>query len=371
MTFSERLNDSIRAARQRAAYRNYVHVRERVLRMMDEMQHRHGSLPSDYWAEELTGIDYMFDASPLTVENLRQHCHHLTGIRAYEYRQHHSHQKARFVRKLDMLRAQDDRGLLLAEPPSLGGFGHSIDGSLYNLDTLKFYECLIGLSKAGILKDLPDTAGGKRLILEIGAGWGGFAWQFKTHFPDTTYIIVDLPPVLLFSAVYLKTLFPSACVFMYGDEPLERLLGHWSRYDFIFIPNFAINELNLSDIYLTLNLVSFQEMTSEQVDRYVTYAARCGCQHIYSLNRNRSRHNSQLGSVSSIVSRYYRAREIPVLDIPYVALPTVRSTSAWALSRLATALTGAIKKRARGASPHAYRHISGTLLPTDLRRPVP
>jgi len=338
--------------------------------MMDETQHRNEGLPSDYWAEELTGIDYMLDASPLAIENLREHCHHLTGIRAYEYRQHHSHQKERFLRKLGMLQRQDNRGLLLAEPPLLGGFGHAIDGALYNLDTLKFYECLIALNKAGLLDSLRGASCDKRLVMEIGAGWGGFAWQFKTHFPDTTYIIVDLPPVLLFSAVYLKTLFPSASIFIYGDEPLESLLDRPTGYDFIFLPNFAIPALKLDNIYLAVNLVSFQEMTNEQVESYVAYAALSGCHHIYSLNRDRSRHNSQLGSVSSTISRYYRTREIPVLDLPYVDLPKPRLGNASALSRLASALTGSVKTRAGRASPHAYRHIFGTLASNKPRQPV-
>ena len=55
-------------------------------------------------------------------------------------------------------------------------------------------------------------APGRKLVWEIGAGWGGFAYQFKTLFPDVTYVIVDLPELFLFSATYLMTLFPEAKV---------------------------------------------------------------------------------------------------------------------------------------------------------------
>ena len=48
--------------------------------------------------------------------------------------------------------------------------------------------------------------------LEIGAGWGGFAYQFKTLFPKTTYVVVDFPELFLFSASYLVTVFPEAKV---------------------------------------------------------------------------------------------------------------------------------------------------------------
>ncbi len=367
MTFSERLHDGAKAARHSDAWCNYLHVREKVIQMMDETPSPDDHRPSDYWTEELSGIDYMFDASPSVIVKLRQHCHHLTGIRAYDYRTHHSHQIERFATKLHMLRRHDERGLLLPEAPALGGFGHTVDGSLYNLDTLKFYECLIGMDKAGILDALARAPHGRRLVMEIGAGWGGFAWQFKTHFPGTTYVIVDLPPVLLFSAVYLKTLFPLASVFIYGDQPLKELMENPAAYDFIFLPHFLIPALTLKDIDLMINLVSFQEMTSAQVELYVKYAAQSNCRHIYSLNRNRSRHNTQLGNVASIIGDYYHARQIRVLDMAYADLPSAADRNAYSASRLGHSLKGLIKRRAGNAAGRTYRHIAGTL-PSTARR---
>jgi hypothetical protein len=68
--------------------------------------------------------------------------------------------------------------------PYLGGFGFTIDGDLYNLDTLKFYECLIALQKAGLLGDLTAEQNDRKIVVEIGGGWGGFAYQLKTLFTD-------------------------------------------------------------------------------------------------------------------------------------------------------------------------------------------
>jgi hypothetical protein len=61
-------------------------VRERVLGMIDEMQQLEAHSPSEYWKAELTGLDYMLDASPLIIRKLREHCYHLTGLRAYDFR---------------------------------------------------------------------------------------------------------------------------------------------------------------------------------------------------------------------------------------------------------------------------------------------
>ncbi len=88
----------------------------------------------------------------------------------------------------------------MPESPRLGGFGHRLDGDLVNIDTLKFYECLIALDRCQVLSELREVD--RRVtVVEIGAGWGGLAYQFKTLFPNTTYVIVDLPPTLLFSIV--------------------------------------------------------------------------------------------------------------------------------------------------------------------------
>jgi hypothetical protein len=47
---------------------------------------------------------------------------------------------------------------------------------------------------------------------------GGFRYQVKILFPNTTYVIVDLPMMMLFSATYLKMAFPDANVGLYQDR---------------------------------------------------------------------------------------------------------------------------------------------------------
>src|SRR5687768_8616440 len=155
--------------------------------------------PSEYWREELSGFDYLLDASPLIVERLREHTHHITGLRPYDYRGGQPARRAALAAKLGALREAGRDDLLVPESPALGGFGFEIDGALYNLDTLKFYEALIALDRAGVLGEL-RRATGRPVVWEIGAGWGGFAYQLKTLFPDVTYVICDLPELFLFSA---------------------------------------------------------------------------------------------------------------------------------------------------------------------------
>ena len=223
--------DALRATR---GYASYLRARDEVLRML--AHGRDGSAaPSEYWREELAGFDYLLDASPLIVERLREHSHHVTGVRPYEYRAGQPARRAALETKLAALRRAGGEELLVPESSQLGGFGFDIDGALYNIDTLKFYEALIALDRAGVLGEL-RAAPGRPVVWEIGAGWGGFAYQVKTLFPDVTYVICDLPELFLFSATYLMTLFPDASVLFADPDRPEEL----SDADFVFVPNTAL-----------------------------------------------------------------------------------------------------------------------------------
>ena len=316
---STQLRDDIEVAKESAGHQAYLSVRERVLEMLEERS-RGKAQPSDYWKQELAGFNHMFDASPLLIQTLREHCYHLTGIRPYEYRRHHDFQKRQFAQKLQALRDIDQAQLFVPESTELGGFGHEIDGDLVNLDTLKFYEVLLGLDRANFLEKAGKQSPDRRVILEIGAGWGGFAYQFKTLFPESTFVILDLPETLLFSATYLRTLFPNARTFLHGDASFSSLRRNITQYDFVFLPDYCLRNLELARLDLAINMVSFQEMTTEQVSRYIAKTADLGCLSFYSLNRERSPYNPELTTVSSILAEYYEVTEVQVLPVPYTQL---------------------------------------------------
>lgn len=320
--FAQEVAERARRLRESAAFGAYERVREHVFRMKDLEAGRRGGTnePSAYWSEELANFDYMLDASPMVISKLRHHSYHLTGLRVYEYRSNHDAQQRRFGAKL---RALVDRGggdLLVPEARELGGFGFEIDGDLYNLDTLKFYEALIAMRDGGVLGPLlrDDEP---RVVLEIGAGWGGFAYQVKRLCPRTTYVIVDFPELFLFSATYLMTLFPEARFVFCDDARTERELADGVDADFVFIPHTSLEHVDLPRLDLTINMVSFQEMTAAQVEAYARYAYAQNCPYLYSLNRARSAYNRELDSVSESIARWYWPHEIPVLPVSYNELP--------------------------------------------------
>jgi len=359
--FSDNLRESISRNRRTDLFQYYLLVKDRILAMIDEMETYNDAMPSSYWQEELAGFDYIFDASPLIIAKLREHCHHITGIKSYEYRDHHSHRKAQFAHKLNLLRAEDKRGRFVPESPLLGGFGYRINGALVNIDTLKFYESLIALDKARLLDQFSLKDNVRHSVLEIGAGWGGFAYQFHTLFPDVTYVIVDLPHVLLFSLLYLKALFPDASTFVYGDKPIEYVFANAYSYDFVFLPYYIFQQLELSNVDLAINIASFQEMTTGQVDTYVNKLIQLGCPYIYSMNRNRSRHNTDLTSVPAILGKYYDCKKIKVLDSMYVDFPDHDRSNGVTASLKDMIKRWKRRNKLRKKALYQYRHIIGAL----------
>jgi len=110
--------------------------------------------PSAYWRDELDNIDYMIEATPIILRKLRQHAFHITGIRPYDYRSKGDGRRESFEARLRALRELGGDALLVPESPLVGGFGYEIEGRLYNVDTLKFYEVLIGMERSGVLASL-------------------------------------------------------------------------------------------------------------------------------------------------------------------------------------------------------------------------
>jgi hypothetical protein len=158
------------------------------------------------------------------------------------------------------------------------------------------------------------------VVWEIGAGWGGFPYQFKKLFPNVTYVITDFPELFLFSATYLMTAFPDAKVLFVADGTGEADDADWNDYDFVFVPHTALDRTRPSRLDLTVNMVSFQEMTTDQVRAYVEHAHELGSPYLYSLNRDRSHYNPELSNVRDIVSERFWPHEVEVLPVSYVKM---------------------------------------------------
>lgn len=333
-------------------YKNYTEARDMVLAML---RNEKNSSTSKYWREELAGFEYMLEATPSIIKNLRHHCYHISGLHEYDYREHHQHKKGKIEKWLKALSAVDKNNLLVPESPVLGGYGYTINGAKYNGDTLSFYECLLALDKSGALRSVRENKN-RNLVMEIGAGWGGLAYQFKKLFPNTTYMIVDLPPTMIFSITYLKAVFPDAKTLVVGGDAqsVENLnKANLKEYDFVFIPHYVWNELKFARPDLVINRASFQEMKASEAEGYIKKSKEWGVPVLYSMNRDRSPHNPEMTSVSQILANSYKTEEVFVLD-------EERKEQSF-LGRIKKKVLGLLTGKKGLPSLYVHRHIVGRL----------
>jgi len=346
---------SDRSNKDTEVYKNYL----RVLPFFKDLIYNNKSSISKYWAEEVSGFEYIFDSPPIIINDLRSHCYHITGEFPYPYRSHHEFRSTLFSQKLNLLKSTSleiDRNLdlLVSEPEILGGFGFKIEDKFVNKDTLKYYECMMALQKSNSIDANNNEK--ESIICEIGGGWGGFAHCFCTIFPNTKYIITDLPNTLIFSYLFLSEAFPNKKVKLFNYEAEST-----QDCDFLLIPNTEFDKYK-GNIDGAINICSFQEMTSNQVSDYVETLHNMGAKFIYSLNRNLNKNNLALERpISDHISEKYTVEKIDIIKIPYTELNInqTRKSKINLLKNIIKLIIG--KKNKKRSLENNYQHLIGKL----------
>lgn len=161
------------------------------------------------------------------------------------------------------------------ELPGLSGtdYGYRIDGRLLSDVATDYQRYVCNLYRLGIFQ-LMEQSTHRPVVLEIGAGHGGFAQLFaaisrRSH----CYVIVDLPETLLFSAIFLNVHHSRKRIYTYtpGDD-LESVIADRNSYDFILVPDYHLPRLrNLERLDIAFNHVSFPEMPTEILREYLQF----------------------------------------------------------------------------------------------------
>jgi ubiquinone/menaquinone biosynthesis C-methylase UbiE len=117
----------------------------------------------------------------------------------------------------------------------------------------------------------PYISGGSRFI-EVGAGLGNLATILIHQNQPTQYVIVDLPEMLLNSAMTLHTLFPEReCYFVYPGSTSTYSATQPGIY---FCAPECLPQIDNEMFDLGVNVDSFQEMTNKQVELYLSLFQR-------------------------------------------------------------------------------------------------
>ena len=113
----------------------------------------------------------------------------------------------------------------------------------------------------------PSGPGG---VLELGAGYGRVAWVFLEEFPQTRYIVCDIPPALGVAQRYLTELFPDRRVFRFRHfDSHAEVADELAEAQIAFLTPNQLEILEPLGVELFVNISSLHEMRPEQIAHYL------------------------------------------------------------------------------------------------------
>jgi len=296
-------------------------IRVKVSRMVDEVRAMPATSPSresQLWCDVLQHLDYIRELSDGQLNFIRTHTSFITGTFCYAY----THLP---VRNADDDTKERDLGLVFSYkvltqdlPPAYHGsepvpnsvtenVGVWWRGKFLTDDLMRYQRTVTNLYRAGLL---PLETERRRVYLEIGGGYGGLAHQISNiKGNNSCYIIIDLPNMLFWSGVYLRLNNPEKKIYIYDVETYSELGIHKivDTYDFVLLPNYLIHQVdNFSLVDVAINMLSFQEMSDDQIEGYCRFLKRYVTGWIYSDNFSRHVFNQQLTkSVFEILASHF------------------------------------------------------------------
>ena len=116
----------------------------------------------------------------------------------------------------------------------------------------------------------PDNQPGVGGVLELGGGYGRVAWVFLEEFPQTRYILCDIPPALAIAQEYLTTLFPQRRTFRFRHFTAhEEVAEELADAQIAFLTPNQLELLEPLGVSLFVNISSLHEMRPEQIAHYL------------------------------------------------------------------------------------------------------
>jgi hypothetical protein len=261
--------------------------------------------PSSYWSDFCAQFEYMLELAPREFAKLRNHTYHLTSD---NYQTYYFGDPVMFRRLscYDAVIAGLPPRYLVGEPED--GIGYQLDGRRVSWDIIRFQRAISALYRQRVFDQLPTS---RRLhVLEIGGGYGGMAHQLGKILDNASYVIVDLPETLVFSASYLSLHNPDKKIYLYSKDTFQQALRELDSFDFVLLPNFVLKQLLPVAFDLVINIASLQEMRRAQAEEYLDFIKKSGAV-FYSDNQDHQPRNAELGTLYDLLVPRFRLTEIP------------------------------------------------------------
>ncbi|HMK33586.1 MAG TPA: putative sugar O-methyltransferase [Desulfomonilaceae bacterium] len=270
--------------------------------------------PSPIWSEALGAFKYLLNLPTEDFQNIRFHTELIDRGSMWRYWAPYP--------KLDPEAEARDLGYLsaietipqeywLSEPPlpcMPRPLGVNFQGHVVNPNIVRYQTCVANLYLAGAFQFIDDSQN-KQIVVEIGGGSGGLAHgMINILGGKVTYVLIDLPEMLLLQGAFVALHNPAKAVYVYDKATFTRDFVSSEIFDFdvVLIPNYVVDRLkNLRDIAIFINMQSFQEMSEQQIRSYLGLARDKLSYCIYSDNIDRHPYNENQFLLSHLLREYF------------------------------------------------------------------
>ncbi|MGE3726104.1 MAG: putative sugar O-methyltransferase [Candidatus Sericytochromatia bacterium] len=157
----------------------------------------------------------------------------------------------------------------LAAPPVGNPWGYTFDETLIYLPAMEYHY------QARYFQQLLKPVSAP-VILEMGGGFGGLAYQILRHIPNAKYLGFDLPENIMIQAYFLSCALPEARVLVFEEGITSIDAECIADYDIVLMPNFVLPKVADKLVDLVLNVRSFSEMAAETISEYFQQFDRIG-----------------------------------------------------------------------------------------------
>ena len=151
------------------------------------------------------------------------------------------------------------------------------------------------------LEELLNFNNKKLRVVELGGGYGQFAYHLLKKRKNFLYIDFDIPEVLCLASYYLIKTFPQKKTLLYGEKNFS--IKKSKNYNFIFLPYFEISKLKKNSVDLFINMCSLSEMEKTSVHQYFKYINNAS-KYIFHMNHDINRNKFSKNKTSYLAHEY-------------------------------------------------------------------
>lgn len=277
---------------------------------------------SPIWDEVLGVHRYLMNLAPEDFRNIRFHAGIVAGVIFnfwHPYPKPDPNQVAAHTRYADFVKDLPYE-YWLGEPPEPQlprPIGIEYRGRVINHNLARFQRTVSNLYFSGVIDHLFGGGGERRIVFEVGGGYGGLAHAMGNLAPGRIVCaVMDFPEMMLFQYPFLELKNPGRSIYLYDPETFdaERLASEIGGYDYVLLPNYILGRLDaFPPIDVFVNMQSFQEMSRAQIGEYLDFAARKTVACVYSDNLDRHPYNPETFSLSELLQERFQLFPAPAV----------------------------------------------------------